>query len=226
MRFTGSLPREEALRCSRAGSEAALLASDWENLPHAAVEALAVGTPVVATAVGGVPEVVHDGENGLLVAPRDGPRSSAAALRRIVGDPALRDRWPPRRGRRSRHLSRDEVYGRLEAMLVEAALCGTALPRVLFVGRPVHDPAPGLAREEVGRGRRQIDSDLRVPNAGQPSTGASASCPAPLDGLFYPRLPFEEPGDQGVPPGGDRGERPVHRRCRARRARASRVGRR
>ena len=35
-----------------------LLSSDWENLPHSAVEALSVGVPVVATSVGGVPEVV------------------------------------------------------------------------------------------------------------------------------------------------------------------------
>ena len=39
----------------------------WENFPHTVVESLAVGTPVIATAVGGVPEVVKDGENGLLV---------------------------------------------------------------------------------------------------------------------------------------------------------------
>ena len=41
-----------------AGAEAGLLSSDWENLPHSAVEALSVGVPVVSTAVGGVPEVV------------------------------------------------------------------------------------------------------------------------------------------------------------------------
>ena len=70
-RSAGSLVRAAMLRRYLAGRAAAVLPSVWENLPHAAVEALAVGTPVVSTAVGGVPEVVHDGENGLLVAPND-----------------------------------------------------------------------------------------------------------------------------------------------------------
>ncbi|HET8742215.1 MAG TPA: glycosyltransferase family 4 protein, partial [Gaiella sp.] len=70
VRFLGALPRDEVLRVFRA-ADAALLTSAWENLPHSVLEALAVGTPVVATAVGGVPEVVRDGENGLLVAPGD-----------------------------------------------------------------------------------------------------------------------------------------------------------
>jgi glycosyltransferase involved in cell wall biosynthesis len=69
-------------------ADAALLTSAWENLPHSVVEALAVGTPVVATAVGGVPEVVRDGENGLLVAPGD-VDALADAIRR-VSEPGLR----------------------------------------------------------------------------------------------------------------------------------------
>ena len=70
MTFVGALPRDRVLR-RLAGAHAALLPSLWENLPHAAVEALSVGTPVVATSVGGVPEVVRDGVNGLLVPPGD-----------------------------------------------------------------------------------------------------------------------------------------------------------
>ncbi len=47
------------------------LASDTEGLPVALLEAMLAGVPVVATAVGGVPEVVHDGETGILAPPRD-----------------------------------------------------------------------------------------------------------------------------------------------------------
>jgi glycosyltransferase involved in cell wall biosynthesis len=88
VRFVGPLARTDVLTLFRA-ADAALLSSAWENLPHSVVEALAVGTPVVATAVGGVPEVVRDGENGLLVAPGD-VAALAEAIRR-VSEPGLRD---------------------------------------------------------------------------------------------------------------------------------------
>jgi glycosyltransferase involved in cell wall biosynthesis len=88
IRFVGPLARDEVLTLFRA-ADAALLSSAWENLPHSVVEALAVGTPVVATAGGGVPEVVRDGENGLLVAPGD-VAALADAIRR-VSEPGLRD---------------------------------------------------------------------------------------------------------------------------------------
>ena len=78
------------LRLFRA-ADASLLPSAWENFPHTVVEALAVGCPVIATAVGGVPEVVRDGENGLLVAPGD-PAALAAAISRFFGDGELRAR--------------------------------------------------------------------------------------------------------------------------------------
>ena len=49
------------------------------------VESLAVGTPVISTAVGGVPEVVTDGVNGLLVSAGD-TEGLADAIRRFFGD--------------------------------------------------------------------------------------------------------------------------------------------
>jgi glycosyltransferase involved in cell wall biosynthesis len=55
------------------------------------VEALAVGTPVIATATGGVAEVVHDGENGLL-APVGDVAALAAAIDRYFADDELRAR--------------------------------------------------------------------------------------------------------------------------------------
>jgi glycosyltransferase involved in cell wall biosynthesis len=90
VRFLGSVSRDDVLRLFRA-ADASVLPSAWENYPHTVVEALAVGCPVIATAVGGVPEVVRDGENGLLVPPGD-PPALAAAVSRFFSDPALRER--------------------------------------------------------------------------------------------------------------------------------------
>ena len=59
-----------------------------EGIPVVLIEAMAVGTPVVASDISGIPELVRDGETGLLTAPGD-PESIAAAVRRIHGDPAL-----------------------------------------------------------------------------------------------------------------------------------------
>jgi glycosyltransferase involved in cell wall biosynthesis len=55
------------------------------------LEALASGRPLVTTSVGGIPEVVEDGHNGLLVPQKD-PRALAAAIRRLQGDDSLRKR--------------------------------------------------------------------------------------------------------------------------------------
>ncbi|MDN4174398.1 glycosyltransferase family 4 protein [Nocardioides sp. SOB77] len=67
------------------------LTSAAENLPLSVLQAMSCGLPVVATAVGGVPEVVRDGVDGLL-APADDPAALTAALRTLVEDEALRQR--------------------------------------------------------------------------------------------------------------------------------------
>jgi glycosyltransferase involved in cell wall biosynthesis len=114
-RFLGPLPREQVLELFHAG-DASLLSSSWENFPHSVVESLAAGTPVISTAVGGVPEVVHDGENGLLVPPND-IDALADAIRRGLDDPQLRAN-----ARASiADYSADRVYGRLVEILERAA---------------------------------------------------------------------------------------------------------
>jgi glycosyltransferase involved in cell wall biosynthesis len=119
VRFLGALPRDQVL-ARLAGARAAVLSSAWENLPHAAVEALSVGTPVVSTAVGGVPEVVHDGENGLLV-PANDPGALADAMRAIFLDDGLRSRLAAAAQPSVAAIGRDAIYERLERILVEAA---------------------------------------------------------------------------------------------------------
>ena len=118
-RFLGAGSREDVLRLFRA-ADGALLTSAWENLPHTVLEALAVGTPVIATAVGGVPEVVHDGENGLLVRPSS-PDALTDAIRRFCADPALRRRLQAAAAQSVAHLAEPLLLGRIEALLLDVA---------------------------------------------------------------------------------------------------------
>lgn len=68
-----------------AAAELFVLASHWEGSPLAVMEALAAGLPIVATAVGSLPELVRHGTEGLLVPPGDAA-SLTGALRELMGD--------------------------------------------------------------------------------------------------------------------------------------------
>jgi glycosyltransferase involved in cell wall biosynthesis len=67
---------------------AAALPSWAEGMPNAVIEAMAAARPVVATRVGGCPELIDDGVTGLLVPPHDPPRL-AAALARVLSEPLV-----------------------------------------------------------------------------------------------------------------------------------------
>ena len=72
-----------------AGFDAAVLATRREGFGLAALEAMAAGLPLAASRVGAVPEIVRDGETGLLVEPGSVP-ALAATLERLASDPTLR----------------------------------------------------------------------------------------------------------------------------------------
>jgi len=93
-----------------------VLSSDWEGMPNAVLEAMAAGLPVVATAVGGVPEEVVDGVTGLLVPPRD-PDALAQAIAHLLRDPDLR-RTMGRAGRErvARYFTAERVVQRTQAL--------------------------------------------------------------------------------------------------------------
>jgi glycosyltransferase involved in cell wall biosynthesis len=119
VRFLGAVPRARVLEVM-AAADAVVLSSAWENFPHALVEALAVGTPVIATRVGGVPEIVEDGTNGLLVPPGD-PAALAAAIRRFLDDGELQRRLRTAAQPSVERFSPQVVADRLEETLVRVA---------------------------------------------------------------------------------------------------------
>ena len=79
-----------------------------------------MGTPVVATRVGGVPEIVRDGENGVLVEAGDDD-AFADALARVLEDDGFRQRLALAAAPSVARFSMDAVYGELERILIEAA---------------------------------------------------------------------------------------------------------
>jgi glycosyltransferase involved in cell wall biosynthesis len=82
----GPRPPDAVAAALRDAAVAVLPALWWENCPMAVLEAAALGVPVVASAVGGIPELVEDGRTGLLVPPGDAT-ALAVALSRLVEQP-------------------------------------------------------------------------------------------------------------------------------------------
>jgi glycosyltransferase involved in cell wall biosynthesis len=85
--FTGALDQSEVLKWWQRATVAVLTSED-EGMPVCLMEAAACGVPAVATAVGGVPELVRDGETGLLAPPGDA-EGLASALAGLLADPQL-----------------------------------------------------------------------------------------------------------------------------------------
>lgn len=99
------------LRAYYALADVLAMPSHSEGSPLALLEAMAAGVPVVATRVGGVPEIVADGESALLVAPKDA-RAFAIALARVLRDLQLVRTLSANALKRSRQDFSPEVYAR------------------------------------------------------------------------------------------------------------------
>ena len=92
---------------------------DRDGIPNVLVEALAAGLPVVTTPVSGIPELIVDGETGLLV-PSDDPAALADALARLHADPVLGTALAARGAREVRERFDGDVLARQLAGLFEA----------------------------------------------------------------------------------------------------------
>jgi glycosyltransferase involved in cell wall biosynthesis len=101
------------------------LPSHAEGAPMSLLEAMAAGKAVVASSVGGIPEIVRDGDNGLLVPARDAA-ALTSALARVLDDAGLRERLARQaRATIARHYSTEVVCGQLSALYRELAGTGS-----------------------------------------------------------------------------------------------------
>jgi len=104
-----------------AGCAVGVVPSIWPDpCPLVAIEAMACGRPLVASAVGGLPDLVAEGETGLLVPPGDAP-ALRDALSRLLLDPALRERMGLAARARARRFTVSAVTDRLEQIYAEVA---------------------------------------------------------------------------------------------------------
>jgi glycosyltransferase involved in cell wall biosynthesis len=89
--FVGQLSGQ-ALKATIGGASAIVVPSEWyENCPMSVLEAMAYGKPVVASRIGGIPELVVDGETGVLFEPGDAGELQRH-VSRLMGDASLRPR--------------------------------------------------------------------------------------------------------------------------------------
>src|SRR5262249_10396923 len=110
MTLTGYRP--DAIRLM-AGCDAFVIASRWEGLPVAIMEACVLGLPIVATAVGGIREHFSNGRDALLVPPQR-PDELAKAILDLEGDAALRARLGDASLRRGRDFDMRRTIARIE----------------------------------------------------------------------------------------------------------------
>ena len=100
-----------------------VLPSVNEGFPIVLMEAMSFGLPIVATTVAGIPELVKDGETGILVPPRD-PQALADAIARSIESPDLREQYSRNAQRHVKEMEQmyswDQVAGRVYAVLKES----------------------------------------------------------------------------------------------------------
>lgn len=97
-----------------------VMSSDWEGMPLFVFECMAAGVPLVATAVGGLPDMVSGEETGLLVPPRD-PSALANAIERVLADHCLGQRLAAAAAARLDQFTIDSVAERFAGLYEQLA---------------------------------------------------------------------------------------------------------
>lgn len=113
VRFLGKRDSAEVAKILQT-ADIFVLASLWEGLPNAVLEAMATGLPVIATRVGGIPELIRHGENGILVPPQDVSALSQAMVRLIQDNEWCRLLGSNARKKALSSFSLEEMTARIE----------------------------------------------------------------------------------------------------------------
>jgi len=122
--FTGFVPHAEVGAVLRQADVMAV-PSSYEELGSVVLEALSAGVPVVATDIGGIPEVIRHRETGLLVPPRD-PATLASAIAEVLADSQLRDQLVSRGQAFARRYRIGVLAPRLLRIYEDVAIAHTA----------------------------------------------------------------------------------------------------
>ncbi len=113
--FTGLLSHADTLAVMKS-ADALVLNSSYEGLSHLLIEALTLGMPIIATRVGGNPEVISNEEDGLLMPSGDAP-ALAHALARVLSDEELRARLTTRARESAKRFSTNAMLSATAATL-------------------------------------------------------------------------------------------------------------
>jgi glycosyltransferase involved in cell wall biosynthesis len=129
--------------------QALVLPSFTEGLPLVLIEAMSQGVPVIASAVGGIPELVHDGINGLLVSAGD-VSGLAKAITRLTSDPGLRYRLAGEGLRAAESCTCEVQWGKAVDFIIET------------VARRRATPTPFPPKTHTGDGCYQMSNVLGI----------------------------------------------------------------
>jgi glycosyltransferase involved in cell wall biosynthesis len=119
----GAISRKDLLG-EYASADLLVLPSLFDSFPVVVIEAMAAGLPVVATRVGGVPEIVAEGQTGLIVPPGD-PERLADAMRAVLSDPAKGAEWGEEGRRRSARFDWSEIVPEYVRLFSEVTAGGS-----------------------------------------------------------------------------------------------------
>jgi len=154
VRFTGFVPHPQ-VAAVLAHTDVLVLPSRYEELGSVLLETIRAGVPIVASNTGGIPEVVRDGENGLLCPPGD-PASFAAAIDALLADARLRRRMGAAGRARSQAYSWDALAP--QVLEVYERVCGRAVATVphdvASADEDVHSSVPLRDSQRSGTARR------------------------------------------------------------------------